>query len=415
MSTGLAFIADDFTGASDTLGVLGRAGHKVRLHLDLPGRGYDGIAGVATALRSMGPGEIRPEVRRLAAGLIARGARVLHYKVCSTFDSSPEIGSIGAAAEGFRAAFRHAGAGEPLIAVIGGQPGLGRYCHHGTLFAAAADGAVHRIDRHPVMARHPVTPMKEADLRRHLAAQGLDGLALIDERDLAATPLKALAAARAAGARRMLFDLGRNDDLPALRLALEALAAEAPLVCIGPSSVMEALRPPRAAPPAPEPAPRARPVLLFAGSRSALTDAQVAAASRFRLVPVSPVALCAGGAEAAAEAEAALGQGENVLLRLTAEGGHGRSGAEIAAASARLVAGLCGTGAAGALAIAGGDTSSLAMRALAPEAIEYVRDVDPGVSLCRATGSGPAAGLPLILKGGQMGRPDLFDRLVDAM
>ncbi|WP_118133472.1 four-carbon acid sugar kinase family protein [Oceanicella sp. SM1341] len=415
MSTDLAFIADDFTGASDTLGVLGRAGHKVRLHLDLPGPGYDGIAGVATALRSVGPDEIRAEITRLASGLIARGARVLHYKVCSTFDSSPEIGSIGAAAEGFRDAFRHAGAGEPFIAVVGGQPGLGRYCHHGTLFAATADGAVHRIDRHPIMSRHPVTPMAEADLRLHLAAQGLDGLTLIDERDLATAPLKTLATARASGARRFLFDLGRNDDLPALRAALEALAAEAPLVCIGPSSVMEALRPPRAAPPVPAPGPRARPVLLFAGSRSPLTDAQVEAASRFRLVPVSPEALCAGGAAAASEAAAALGQGENVLLRLTAESGHGHSGAEIAAASARLVTALCETGAAGALAIAGGDTSSLAMRALAPDAIEYVCDVDPGVALCRATGSGPAAGLPLILKGGQMGRPDLFDRLVDAM
>ena len=29
----------------------------------------------------------------------------------------------------------------------------------------------YRIDRHPVMSRHPVTPMREADIRLHLAAQ----------------------------------------------------------------------------------------------------------------------------------------------------------------------------------------------------------------------------------------------------
>jgi len=30
---------------------------------------------------------------------------------------------------------------------------------------------VHRLDRHPVMSRHPVTPMSEADVARHLEKQ----------------------------------------------------------------------------------------------------------------------------------------------------------------------------------------------------------------------------------------------------
>jgi len=47
---------------------------------------------------------------------------------------------------------------------------MGRYQAAGNLFAAA-HGAVHRLDRHPVMARHPVTPMDEADLGRHLGKQ----------------------------------------------------------------------------------------------------------------------------------------------------------------------------------------------------------------------------------------------------
>ena len=38
----------------------------------------------------------------------------------------------------------------------------------GNLFAVV-DGVGHRLDRHPTMSRHPVTPMDEADLRRHLA------------------------------------------------------------------------------------------------------------------------------------------------------------------------------------------------------------------------------------------------------
>ena len=53
-----------------------------------------------------------------------------------------------------------------LAAIVGGQPDLERYCLFGNLFAAAGSGAeVHRIDRHPTMSRHPVTPMGEAEHR----------------------------------------------------------------------------------------------------------------------------------------------------------------------------------------------------------------------------------------------------------
>src|SRR5690606_37535347 len=36
---------------------------------------------------------------------------------------------------------------------------------------AADHGEVYRLDRQPTMANHPVTPIAESDLRRHLAAQ----------------------------------------------------------------------------------------------------------------------------------------------------------------------------------------------------------------------------------------------------
>ena len=63
-----------------------------------------------------------------------------------------------------------------FIPIVGGQPNIGRYCVFGHLFAAAeAGGPVLRIDRHP-MARHPVTPMTESDLRLHLERQGLAGV-----------------------------------------------------------------------------------------------------------------------------------------------------------------------------------------------------------------------------------------------
>ena len=68
--------------------------------------------------------------------------------------------------------------------MIVGAPRLKRYQVFGHLFAAA-NGVVHRIDRHPTMSRHPVTPMNEGDLTVHLAKQTSRRIVLIDVTDIA--------------------------------------------------------------------------------------------------------------------------------------------------------------------------------------------------------------------------------------
>jgi len=60
--------------------------------------------------------------------------------------------------------------GNPWVPVAVAAPHLKRFVLFGNLFAAAGRD-VYRIDWHPTMSRHPVTPMDEADLRRHLARQ----------------------------------------------------------------------------------------------------------------------------------------------------------------------------------------------------------------------------------------------------
>ena len=57
-----------------------------------------------------------------------------------------------------------------VVPLILGAPAIGRWQAFGNLFARAGDG-IHRLDRHPTMARHPVTPMDEADVTAHLARQ----------------------------------------------------------------------------------------------------------------------------------------------------------------------------------------------------------------------------------------------------
>ena len=60
------------------------------------------------------------------------GAPVTHYKVCSTFDSSPDTGSIGRAMEIGRDVFAPA-----FVPIVVGAPHLRRYVVFGNLFAAA--------------------------------------------------------------------------------------------------------------------------------------------------------------------------------------------------------------------------------------------------------------------------------------
>jgi len=76
--------------------------------------------------------------------LQSHGSPICQYKVCSTFDSSPEIGSIGRALEIGQDIF-----GTQCVPVVVGAPHLGRYVAFSHLFAGSKDG-IYRIDRHPV-------------------------------------------------------------------------------------------------------------------------------------------------------------------------------------------------------------------------------------------------------------------------
>ncbi len=115
----------------------------------------------------------------------------------------------------------------PLIV---GAPQLKRYTAFGHLFAAY-QGQVYRIDRHPVMCRHPVTPMDEADLAVHLAKQTTLPVALADLASIAASDAdQRMDKITAAISGIMLIDVGQRavaGDPPAGKLwRAKRLAAE---------------------------------------------------------------------------------------------------------------------------------------------------------------------------------------------
>jgi uncharacterized protein YgbK (DUF1537 family) len=175
----VAFYGDDFTGSSAAMEVFAFAGLDSILFLDAPTparlaqfSAYRciGIAGIARARPPEWMDENLPPIFDLLAHA---GAPLVHYKVCSTFDSAPHIGNIGRAAEIGQKRF------PGWMPMVVADPGMGRFQAFGHLFAHA-NGVGWRLDRHPTMSVHPTTPMHESDLGLHLAAQTRLPVGLVD-------------------------------------------------------------------------------------------------------------------------------------------------------------------------------------------------------------------------------------------
>lgn len=182
----ITYYGDDLTGSTDALEALSSRGVPTVLFTAIPDD--EQLArfaacraiGLAGTSRSESPAWMREHLTSALTWLRERHAGLCHYKTCSTFDSAPDTGSIGCALEIGREVF-----GQACVPIVVGVPQMKRYTAFGHLFAAYR-GEVYRIDRHPVMARHPVTPMREADLRRHLADQTTLDIGLADLASLAA-------------------------------------------------------------------------------------------------------------------------------------------------------------------------------------------------------------------------------------
>ncbi|CAM3445187.1 four-carbon acid sugar kinase family protein [Halomonas casei] len=390
------FVADDFTGASDTLATLRRAGLNARLYLTVPS--CDEVAdldafGIATAARSMDQQALRSEMHRIGHQLQVHAPDVVHLKVCSTFDSSVHTGNIAIAMDALSTQLKPA-----TTLIVGGQPSLGRYCLFGNLFAKGADGQVYRIDRHPVMQRHPVTPMQEADLRRHFSDMGLTNVHVLDR--------VALHTDVALPNAPVLCDALDTNDVT--RIGERFRHAPALQLWVGASSVAEALYPHHQTIEMPSSLPG--PLLVFAGSRSSVTASQVYAAHRMTAVTVSARQLASQSQELYAQITESLQNGKATLAVLDEDTTHGLTSLEVAQFAAALIAKLVGSGNIGTLLIAGGDTSSLAIHHLQPESIDYLGPLEAGVPVCAANFANGHR-LPVIMKGGQMGSVALFDKV----
>jgi len=443
----LAYYGDDFTGSTDALEALTLAGVPTVLFFQTPDaqalRRFPQVraVGLAGHARGRSPDWMHEHLAPALQALAALGAPVLHYKVCSTFDSSPAIGSIGCAID----------IGVPLMPgswspMVVGVPRLGRYTAFGHLFAMA-QGKGWRLDRHPTMSRHPVTPMAEGDLAVHLGAQTTRRRTLVDFTQLKAGAGDSALQAATSGDDQpvVLIDVLDDETLrEAGRLVWQHRGAG--VFSASSSGLSYALAThwqsigeiagPAVLPPAgPVPA-----IAVVSGSCSPVTAGQIdwALGHGFAGHRLSPEALLtdesAAVSEAVAAACAALDHGKCPLV-YTARGpddpavqqfaeharaaGLSREDAALRTgqALARVMQGLLDRRPGlRRVAVAGGDSSGEVAAALGVLALTMQARLAPGAPLCRAWSDRPERdGLELVLKGGQMGEPDFFGRVRDGL
>ena len=434
----LTYYGDDFTGSTDVMEALASAGVRTALFTRLPAAhefepfaDYDAI-GLAGTSRSQTPQWMDGHLPDAFAWLKDLDGRFCHYKVCSTFDSSPAVGNIGRAIEIGSRVFA-----QDRVPLVVGAPQLKRYTVFGHLFAGYQQ-QTYRIDRHPVISRHPVTPMTESDLRFHLAAQTSLPVTLVPANLLAEEmPDQQVDAIVAEEKDILLLDVMDGvTQLAAGRQLLRLNASLGPFVA-GSSGIeyalVKALVERNAIPGKARfsDLPAAERIIVVSGSCSPTTARQIrhALAHGFTGIEVDPVRLVREPDHAAAIADetvSALNVERSAIVYTALDngtkgdeldsipGGRHRVGKMLGFISRQAI-GRCGLRRA---IIAGGDTSSHALAQLDVYALttRLPLKATPGSPLCIGHSSDPALnGIEVAMKGGQVGHDDYFTALRDGM
>ncbi|MFI8632618.1 four-carbon acid sugar kinase family protein [Microbacterium sp. NPDC077663] len=407
----LAYYGDDVTGSVDVLLQFSHRGRTGRLFVGVPdpadlrrAAAEVDVVGIAGIARSLPTEHLDAEVRPALTALRDAGAPLVQYKACSTVDSSPDTGSLGRVLEIAREVF-----GTATVPLLFAQPDFGRYTAFGHHFAAEG-GTVHRLDRQPTMSTHPSTPMDESDISRHLSRQTDLAIGSLPLTSLTSSD-RVAAELRDADAAAVVLDTLSDDHLALIGGALTS-PGEAPRFVLGSGGLSRAVA--LALPDAPSvdavrPA-AGGPVLVVSGSRSRATRRQFDAAADagwtvggFDLVaPDADPAIAAlrAGRSVAVTGDAAVAPADEDPLPA------------IARAAAHVVLGAVRAGATRRVVVCGGDTSSRVVALLGIRSVSLVAALGGNVVLLRADSDDTDIdGIELLLKGGQVGADDLFERV----
>ena len=416
----LAFYGDDFTGSTDALEFISRAGAETVLFTDPPGpeqlSRFPGLQayGIAGLTRAMAPEQMEKMLMPAFEKMKESGAAFIHYKVCSTFDSSSTTGSIGKAIDCGASVF-----GNTLIPVLGGTPSLGRYCVFSHLFARMGTGnkgPVYRIDRHPSMSKHPVTPATESDLRIHIGSQTKRNIGSIDINQMQ-QPVQQWTAHLEKDTSVVILDALDATHLQKTGEWLQELKSDQPVFCVGGSAVEDALgvywnRTALLHPVNQWPDPGvAENILVISGSCSPVTAKQiaVAAANGFSLVEINPADPTYNNTQLIPQLLETLKQNKKLIIHSGKHLGRPVAAEILGTALGSIASKLISQTRVDRLIVAGGDTSSYAARALGIEALKMIASWSAGAPLCKAYSSDKAIdGLQVNFKGGQVGNENYF-------
>jgi 3-oxoisoapionate kinase len=209
-----------------------------------------------------------------------------------------------------------------------------------------------------------------------------------------------------------------DDDLRVIGAAIWEAAdqAAAPYFTVGSSGLDYALlhgwnerhpMPPRRA------SPRiraARSILAVSGSRSSVTSGQIALAVRLGYRHVRVAADDGAWESAGREAVAAISAGQSAIVDVGGQPLLPGAQAAVARRLGELTSRVVAVTGCHRLVVCGGDTSSAVARALGTVRTQFLMPISPGVPLC-SVDRGGGTQLEVAFKGGQLGKPDLFERV----
>lgn len=412
----LGCIADDLTGATDLALMLTRAGMRTVQVMDVPdaATNLDGFDAVVVALktRTCPVAEAIDLSVRSADALLARGARQILFKYCSTFDST-DTGNIGPVADALMAHLK-----TDFTIVCPAFPANKRTIYNGHLFVGD------QLLSDSPMKDHPLTPMRDANLVTVLQRQTPHKVGLVAFATVAKgadTIADAFRASRTRGERYAivdavtdlnLYDIGRATADMKLITGGSGIALGLPGNFVRDDAMTAAPVPQTMA------APKGRAAIL-AGSCSEATRGQVAAAIKAGVATfkIEPLALVGGQISVAGIVDFALAAPADkpVLIYSSAdpasvrasqaELGRDRAGHFVEQAMAEIARALVAKGFTR-LIVAGGETSGAVVQGLGVASLEIGPEIDPGVPWTRAVGRD----LVLALKSGNFGAADFFTK-----
>jgi uncharacterized protein YgbK (DUF1537 family) len=418
----IGFLADDLTGAADVLAQAHAQGLDAALSLDprAPLPSAVDVVGIAGPARSLQGAELERAIREGLTPFVGADLDVLLYKVCSTFDSSPTVGNIGRAIEILHEYWPEHGG----IPVVPAQPEFGRYTAFSQHFGVYR-GEVYRLDRHPVMSRHPATPMSESDLRDIIASQTASGERPSHIHLPAYTDgsFRAQWEGRRGARGAFVVDAVEPEHMDHAAARLDATQdAQAPAIVVGSGGIMAALARRRGigAVVAPVHSAASGPVLAVSASASSTTTAQIADAVAAGWVEVAIPREAFGqtrpDGDWVDDVAAALGRGSHVVahtLRGT-DDPRLRTGevdpAAVGGAVGRLAGLMVERQLTRDVAVFGGDSSSHALLALGVTELRVTEQFVTAGPICAADAESVVAGCRLLLKGGQVGPTDILRR-----